>query len=105
MSENTKSDNSELLSELSEQEQEASCAGQSINILSTSNFIIQQTSIQTDAYSNLKLSNGDMSSQKTGYNLSQTTIGYSIASEIPSSMKVGNMLNNFVANFLSGLFS
>ncbi|MBX9257867.1 hypothetical protein H1Q63_28755 [Desmonostoc muscorum CCALA 125] len=105
MSENTKSQKSELLRELSEKEQEASSAGQSTNILSESNFIIQQTNIQTDAYSNLTLANGDSSSQKTGYNLSQTTIGFSITSGIPKSNQNKNMLNSIITNILKGLFS
>ncbi|MCF2145558.1 hypothetical protein IQ276_003630 [Desmonostoc muscorum LEGE 12446] len=105
MSENTESQKSELLRELSEEEQEASSAGQSTNILSESNFIIQQTNIQTDAYSNLNFATGDSSSQKTGYNLSQTTIGFSITSGMPKTDQTKNILTDVINNIIKGLLS
>lgn len=98
MAENPTSNNPELFRDLPEEEQEILVAGEA-------NFFSQQTNIQTTADNTVNLGSGDVSSQKSTYNLSQTTIGYSIKLDLPTSSPSSNSWKNLLGNFLRSLFS
>ncbi|MBD2385673.1 hypothetical protein [Cylindrospermum sp. FACHB-282] len=98
MAENPTSNNPELFRDLSEEEQEILVAGEA-------SLFYQQTNIQTTAENTLNLGGGDVSSQKSTYNLSQTTISYSIKLNLPTSSPSANRRKNVLGNFLISLFS
>ncbi|MBD2516107.1 hypothetical protein H6G93_14025 [Nostoc sp. FACHB-973] len=94
MSEYIKFFHRELFRELSEQEQENLTAGQGIDSPVKSDFLLQQTNIQSSAENQLNLAGtGDISSQKTSYNLSQTTIKFSLKFGLPNSSQDGNIFD------------
>lgn len=77
MSDDIKPKDSELLVELSEQEQEIVAGGCAMGGLAS--FFFQQTDIETFAEDHTSFSGRDIkgsSSSRTGYKLSQTTFGF-----------------------------
>ncbi len=79
MSSHIESKDSELLIDLSEQEQEGVCGGRSRHSSSDAfNFFFQLTNIRSASSSSLNISHGSISSSsQSEYTLSQITIGIS----------------------------
>jgi hypothetical protein len=102
VSKNHQINNSELLRDLSQQEQESLSSGQGLNFLGKSDFFIQQTNIQTESNNILK-SGDDSNTQTTKYNFSQITIGASFTFAWPainsSSERWNRLINNLLQNF------
>ncbi|WP_413171307.1 hypothetical protein [Anabaena azotica] len=99
MSKNFTSNSDKMLCDLSEAEQEIIIAGQSENIPVQANLFLQNTNIQTEADNKLNLGS-DSSSQKTKYNLSQSTIGFSVSFILPNISSVMNNRGNLLPNIL-----
>jgi hypothetical protein len=105
MSENSKFQNSELLRNMSEQEQEMLAAGQISNLENEGNLFLQKTNLETQAENILNFKNGDVSLQKTKYYLSQITLGGSIKFGLPDFKLVENSTSSFIGKLLNGLVS
>ncbi|WP_414586835.1 hypothetical protein [Scytonema sp. PCC 10023] len=72
--------NSELFTDVSEQEQEAMCGGRSSSSLNLYDLVIQMTNIRSFASSEATFSDGTSSGssrQQSGYTLSQLSFGFS----------------------------
>jgi len=97
--------NSELLRDLSQQEQEMLAAGKELNLdfLGKGDFFVQQTNIQTES-NNTVTSGEDSNTQNTKYNLSQITIGASFTFGWPV-FNSSNQRWNVMSNLLKKMFS
>lgn len=104
MSQSHQINNSELLRELSPQEQESLAAGQDLNFLGKTDFFVQQTNIQTEA--NNTTTSGDTSTkQNTKYNLSQIVFGASFTFAWPIINSSGQKWQGLIGNLMKNVFS
>ncbi|BAZ84635.1 hypothetical protein [Dolichospermum compactum] len=108
MPKNTRLTHSQLFRYLSDTEQESLIGGQispMLGLLAESKLFFQQTDLETEGKSDLKLASGDSTSQTTKYKFSQLTMALSftfgLLTIIPSSDKLSNLLPNLLNNLFS----
>jgi hypothetical protein len=104
MPKNTEVNHHQLFRYLSEAEQESLVGGQispMLGLLAESKLFFQQTDLETEGKSDLKLASGDSTSQTTKYKLSQITMAFSFTFGLTTIISAGDRLSNFLTNLLN----
>jgi hypothetical protein len=104
MSKNTRLNHPQLFRYLSDAEQESLIGGQispMLGLLAEGNLFFQQTDLETEGKSDLKLASGDSTSQTSKYKLSQITMAFSFTFGLLTIISSGDRLSNSLTNLLN----
>ncbi|WP_353931277.1 hypothetical protein WJM97_01330 [Okeanomitos corallinicola TIOX110] len=106
MTNNSTTNNQQLLHDLSALEQQNIIGGQDFAVIGNVDFFLQKTDIETNADNQLTMGANESNSQNTKYNLSQITMGFSFTFGLPKNNfnPHSHQVLNFLPNFLKRLF-